>query len=349
MKKNFQIICVLIFCLSRPMLLAWKKVEGFVDGPNYNNSGEEALILYTNAYQVNEINLPLLFDFRGPIPSSISLSNEVLFLQVDLFDKNDVVRTNFSYPNIPNDFLKKIADKSIFFRLGYNGNIYAIDKDSKSVLVNANPNQAFYTWTELPQNNLIAYVIIDFKSRAKEKISLNIINSNGILITNIHSLKLNSLSDSQSYWMGDSIFCPTQGRNASIPTLYCINTDTILYSETLHGMPRLLDNKIEVFLWNDEGNIQAAWSKIVVFTNNVNTAMVDKLSRINVEQVEISKLKHAGPTNTTKDRFSTAITEPTSDLIFGVTKRNLLSALMIAGGGALLVMTLLYAFWPRQK
>ncbi|MDZ4742028.1 MAG: hypothetical protein SGI98_01250, partial [Verrucomicrobiota bacterium] len=41
--------------------------------------------------------------------------------------------------------------------------------------------------------------------------------------------------------------------------------------------------------------------------------------------------------------------EPTSDLIFGVTKRNLLSALMIAGGGALLVMTLLYAFWPRQK
>jgi len=41
--------------------------------------------------------------------------------------------------------------------------------------------------------------------------------------------------------------------------------------------------------------------------------------------------------------------EPTSDLIFGLTKRNLLSALMIAGGGALLVMTLLYAFWPRQK
>jgi len=37
------------------------------------------------------------------------------------------------------------------------------------------------------------------------------------------------------------------------------------------------------------------------------------------------------------------------NLIHGLTKRNLLSALMIAGGGALLVMTLLYAFWPRQK
>jgi len=46
----------------------------------------------------------------------------------------------------------------------------------------------------------------------------------------------------------------------------------------------------------------------------------------------------------------TSILEPdATNEINGLTKRNWLSVLMIAGGGALLVMTLLYAFWPQQK
>jgi len=58
------------------------------------------------------------------------------------------------------------------------------------------------------------------------------------------------------------------------------------------------------------------------------------------------------PSNFTPTQATNGITDqiiPKEKLYFGVTKRNLLSALMIGGGGALFVMTLLYAFWPRQK
>ena len=45
-----------------------------------------------------------------------------------------------------------------------------------------------------------------------------------------------------------------------------------------------------------------------------------------------------------------AVTEPEAiEEIHGLSKRNWLSVLMISGGVALLVMTLLYAFWPREK
>jgi len=66
----------------------------------------------------------------------------------------------------------------------------------------------------------------------------------------------------------------------------------------------------------------------------------------------IITLQETKPTLSNKPHSKNIIdieSAPPVDLIFGVTKRNLLSALMIAGGGALLVMTLLYAFWPRQK
>jgi len=57
-------------------------------------------------------------------------------------------------------------------------------------------------------------------------------------------------------------------------------------------------------------------------------------------------------TNLTSEKITPPhiIVEPEKqEEVYGLTKRNWLSALMIAGGGALLVMTLLYAFWPRQK
>ncbi|MDK3157541.1 hypothetical protein QPK87_13280 [Kamptonema cortianum] len=45
-----------------------------------------------------------------------------------------------------------------------------------------------------------------------------------------------------------------------------------------------------------------------------------------------------------------SVAEPESlEEIHGLTKRNWLSVLMIAGGSALVVMVLLYAFWPRKR
>jgi len=355
MKTLYYIFLVLGLYTSQTPVMAWEKVEGFVEGPSYYNPDLYGLIIYTNVFKINQSPIPLIFDYRGPGPSNVTLSNEVLSLQLDLFDKNDVIRTNITYDNIPKEFTDKIADKSIFFNFGYDGNIYAIDKNSRKTLFSAQTNEFIYTWTQFPQSNLVAYTIFDNQSTNKESMdSLRIVNTGGILITNIFDKEIHSLGHGPSYWMGDNIFKPSQGRVGARPMIYNIQSNKILFSETFQGMPRLIHNQIVIYNYpNQKDENDETWTETSFRTDQPSTKFIEQLAVMNeVNYLNKKTIPETVPrtSNIPQVKMNAEPFSVTDEkLYFGVTKRNLLSALMIAGGGALLVMTLLYAFWPRQK
>ncbi len=86
--------------------------------------------------------------------------------------------------------------------------------------------------------------------------------------------------------------------------------------------------------------INSSHSDIITETNTITDPILPNTNTVS----PIDKT-----TDTGKPLIDQTSSEPSQILILGLTKRNWLSVLMIAGGGAILVMTLLYAFWPREK
>ncbi|MDL5048216.1 hypothetical protein QQ054_19580 [Oscillatoria amoena NRMC-F 0135] len=100
---------------------------------------------------------------------------------------------------------------------------------------------------------------------------------------------------------------------------------------------KLLDKNFPRFT-ADELNRSADHLKYLT-TNNVSDFIVTNLIRI---------YSTNQPAETPPHPPSAAESDVTEE-IHGLSKRNWMSVLMIAGGSALVVMILLYAFWPRGK